>query len=316
LLTKGTPFSERAKPWKLGIVGWPLGYSLSPVMHNAALKAAGFPETYKEIKKQPGEELQAWLEEKAPQMDGFNVTMPHKEAVYKWVREHGEVRGVLDLPFVRIDAVNTVKVEKGRLIGCNTDGSGFFHSLPKDLDLKGKSVLLLGAGGAAKAIADYLDGAVQIGLLKIWNRHPERAEELAKRINAPGGVCRASAFTEAAEISLDGIDLVVNATSLGMKDAGDVPTEVLRQLNGRQVVYDIVYQPLETKLIKVARERKCRTITGDEMLLNQGVEAFEIWMSSGPGDGKPISIGGRSVREIMKEALNERLLRQPEADSQ
>lgn len=295
-----------AKFWKLGIIGWPLvkEYSLSPRMHKAVLDDAGWKGDYEAIPVKL-EELGDWLTEKAPCLDGFNVTMPHKQAVYQWLKRHGRIfnPGVVDL----IGAVNTVKVERmedrgeqSRLVGFNTDGSGFFRSLSAKLDPAGKQVFLLGAGGAAQAIAVYLAVAGHIRSLKIWNRHSERAVELANKVNGLGGPCSASVVVKTGEISLRGTDLVVNSTPLGMKGSGDIPDEVLAQLDGKQAVYDIVYEPLETKLVRQARGKGCLTITGDEMLVEQGEEAFEIWV----GESHTGVIHGRFIKDVMREALS------------
>lgn len=292
------------KYWKLGIIGWPLGYSLSPVMHTAALKACGLRGEYREIEVKP-EELERWLETKALEIDGFNVTMPHKEAVYLWLKRSGEINPVAD----DIGAVNTVRVKDGRLSGYNTDGRGFYDTVSEKLELKGGNVLLLGAGGAAQAIAVYLTGPVGIGSLKIWNRHVEKARDLARKINSIGNPCRVQVFPKVSDVSLEGIDLVVNATPLGMRGEGEIPQEVLSQLNGKQVVYDIVYEPRDTGLITAATQKQCQTITGEKMLAAQGAEAFEIWTDEWRG-GKPIRVDGKSIREIMTDALED-ALRQP-----
>ncbi len=279
------------KFFKLGIIGWPLGYSLSPKMHTVALQAAGLKGEYKEYKVKP-EELENWLKTEAPKLDGFNVTMPHKEVVYRWIKEHGEIHNptVLDA----IGAVNTVKVTGTKLIGYNTDGRGFFDSLPKNLDLKGGRVLLLGAGGAAQAVAVWLAIVVQVASLKIWNRNKDRAERLALKLESLATPCRPS-VSEIGTVDFSRIDLIVNATPLGMKAEGEVPQELLGHLAKRHVVFDLVYEPEETGLLRAGKQVGCSTIGGKEMLASQGVEAFEIWVEE--------RFNPETLRSVMRKAI-------------
>lgn len=282
-----------AKIWKLGIIGWPLGYSLSPLMHRAALKAAGFQGTYDEIKVRP-EDLDGWLEREAPKLDGFNVTMPHKVAVW----EHIGKQGAFGPPFpelVRdIGAVNTVQVRDGKLIGYNTDGPGFLAPLERSGAFRDKNVLLLGAGGAARAIAVHLIHSEQIGSLRIWNRNPEKAREMAERVKELHRPVKVEAVRDLRSVPVDRMALIVNATPTGMNKHEESPVDCGRLLKG-QVVYDIVYEPLETRLIHGARQQGCTVIRGDEMLAGQGAAAFEIWT------GVPAA----QTLPIMKRALDD-----------
>ncbi len=263
------------KFWKLGIIGWPLGYSLSPLMHRAALKAAGLEGTYDEIKVKP-EDLERWLKEEAPKLDGFNVTMPHKVAVW----EHIGKQGAFGQPFpelVRdIGAVNTVQVRDGKLIGTNTDGPGFLAAFERSGAFRDKNVLLLGAGGAARAIAVHLVQSEQVGSLRIWNRNPEKARELAERMAQLRRSAKVEAVNDLRSVPVDRMALIVNATPTGMNKHEESPVDCGLLLKG-QVVYDIVYDPLETRLIHGARKQGCTVIRGDQMLAGQAAAAFEIW---------------------------------------
>ena len=283
--------------WKLGILGWPLGYSLSPLMHERALAAASLKGEYREYPVKP-EELWGWLEQVPTlQLSGFNVTMPYKKSVFAWIVGQGNGRlGRPEAPDGAIGAINTVVMEKGRPVGYNTDGEGFLRSLlepPRRLDLTGWHVLLLGAGGAAEAIAISLALQTKIGRLTLWNRHPDRAVVLAETVNK---LRRADGFAQVIE-RLDSLpvgecQLLVNATPVGM----DGPNERLvdsKQLKQGQWVYDLVYEPRETVLIRTARERGCRVITGDEMLAGQGAAAFELWT------------GVKGMLPVMREVLDE-----------
>ena len=291
--TQASPrFLLMGKSWKLGIIGWPLGYSLSPLMHRAALKAAELEGAYDEIKVRP-EELESWLKSEAPKYDGFNVTMPHKEAVYRWLKQNGGIPASppwLDV----IGAVNTVKTAEGRLTGANTDDSGFLKSLDVKR-LKGKRVLLIGAGGAAQAIAVSLTWLGHVSALTIWNRHVERAAALADKVRGlqvPGNP--SVKIVGGQKISVADVDLIIQATPAGMKGQPDLRLDY-EQLHKGQTVYDIVYEPRETTLIREARKRECRTVTGDQMLVGQAAAAFEIWT------GVPAA----RVLAAMKKALDE-----------
>lgn len=259
-------------------------------MHHAALKAAGLEGEYKEYAI-ASEQLEGWLQSEAPKLDGFNVTMPHKEAVFEWISRHGKLGAPFPELIRNIGAVNTVKVEAERLVGFNTDGAGFLEPLEVSR-LKGKKVLLLGAGGSAQAIAVYVAHAGQIGSLKIWNRHFKRAERLAEKVRSLAGSCEIAAIREIEEIRFSEVDLVIQTTPAGMKGEADLPLPY-DQLHDGQIVYDIVYQPRETRLIREAAKRGCRTITGDKMLAGQAAESFKIWT------------GVDGMLPVMQEALDE-----------
>ncbi len=261
------------KYWKLGIVGWPLGYSLSPLMHTAALKAAGLKGEYKEYPVKP-EDLEKWLTAEAPKLDGFNVTMPHKKMVFGWINENGGSFGELAIWDRRILAVNTVKLVGGRMVGYDTDGEGFLRPLlDRAWDCSRGNVLLLGAGGAADAIADALNR--RGSRIMVWNRHSDRAESFVNARVSVHGSGRTEAVKDLNGLSVGQCNLLVNATPAGMKGEPDLPVDV-RQLHKGQIVYDIVYQPRETPLIQAARKH-CEVITGDEMLAAQGASSFKIW---------------------------------------
>lgn len=289
------------KFWKLGIIGWPLGYSLSPIMQEAALRAAGLQGEYKEYPVEP-EDLERWLEIDAPRLrlDGFNVTMPHKEAVYRWICANGKIQSEFLHLVEKTRALNTVEVKKsGKLCGENTDGLGFVAALLSiglKLDqLRGKKVFLLGAGGAAQTIAVYLawEG---ISRLVIWNQHQSRAEMLAERIRDAHFSCSPYvSVTQEMCSSVREADIVINATPLGMEGYSEVPAEVIEGVSSRHLICDIVYDPRETMLIRMARKRNCLVMTGDAMLIGQGAVAFEFWTG----------IRSDSVWRPMQKALDE-----------
>lgn len=201
---------------------------------------------------------------------GFNCSLPHKVAVIEHLDELAESARI-------IGAVNCVSIRDGRLIGDNTDGKGFLASLKKVADPDGKKVLLLGAGGAARAIAVELAlaGAAHI---TIANRNPDKAEAIATLI-------RDNTKSDAKTIEWSGdlavpedIDVVINATSIGLGDAQAMPKIDLETLKPNHVVADVIPNPPMTKLLREAKTRGCTTLDGLGMLVNQGVIGVELWL--------------------------------------
>lgn len=301
------------KYWKLGIVGWPLGYSLSPLMHNAALKAMDQKGHYLEYKLRPdsrgpdsGEMFGGLIEPilHKEKLDGFNVTMPYKKGAYNWVHHahgHGRLEESSGLLGESIRVINTVKMEGDVPVGHNTDGEGFLLPLTeRGLDLSDWHVILLGAGGAAQTLAAMMAYRTKAKRLTVWNRTPESAAILCYGLNASLRFHQdRGAFSYAAEslddLPIEDTQLVVNATPMGMAKEGEVPQEVRGRLHSEQLVYDIVYEPRETAFIRAALDKGCKVITGDEMLAGQGAAAFEIWT------GMPAA----NVLPVMKKALDE-----------
>ncbi|MBI1953665.1 MAG: shikimate dehydrogenase [Candidatus Omnitrophica bacterium] len=268
-----------SKFWKLGIVGWPLGYSLSPLMHTAALAAAGLAGEYKEHPVKP-EALDRWLREEAPRLDGFNVTMPLKGAAYVWAQEKGRIEGAASSVAHAMRVINAVKMEEGIPVGFNTDGGGFLLPL-RGMDLAGASVILLGAGGAARAILAVLAINTGVEKITIWNRSPANAGAAMRDLAGLSEFIDPKLVLEAnhdlPSLPVEECGLFINATPMGQEGKEDVPAALLKRLGRRQIVYDLVYEPRETALIRSARAQGCRTVTGDEMLAGQGAAAFEFW---------------------------------------
>ncbi len=264
----------------LGVIGCPIGHTLSPRMHNAAFAADGADYAYVAMDVTP-DLLPAAVEGlSALSFVGFNVTMPHKEAILPLVDE-------LDEAARRAGAINTVVAgEGGKLRGINTDGSGFVEACAEaGVSLFGRRVLILGAGGtaAAVAVAVLAEGVSRLCLL---NRTMEKAERLRERL---------SGFAERAEVLVRPLDeiveavaeaeVLVNATYLGMKD-GDPSPFPAASLTTEKVVCDAVYRAgRETALILQAREDGARTVSGGRMLLYQGVQAQRIWTGREPNVG-------------------------------
>ncbi len=253
-----------------GIIGHPVGHSLSPVFQGAALRHCGIDVTY-EAWDTPLERLDQRVELlRYPDVLGANVTIPHKEAVIPLLDELGGQSAA-------VGAVNTIVNREGRLFGFNTDGPGFVRSLRSEVafDPAGRSFLLLGAGGAARGIAFALLDAGAASIV-IANRTLARAEALMKDLEAVG---RGMVAATSLPASPAGFDCVVNTTSVGMHGSGagdQVPCD-LSQADGGTLAVDIVYVPEETPFLRDARAAGLRTVPGLPMLIYQGALSFELW---------------------------------------
>jgi shikimate dehydrogenase len=269
------------------IIGDPVEHSLSPVMHNAAFKELGLNLVYVAFTVTSTELKTAVLGAKSLGLRGLNVTMPHKNAVMSHLDE-------VDSTAKSIGAVNTVLNNQGKLIGYNTDGSGAMIALQENgVYPEEKKLVLLGAGGAAKAIA--YQAAQDVEELVILNRTAEKAKKLAEALKSFGAKVKAGTLSfEVLKQELPTTDILVNATSAGMHpdvDISPVPSDLL---HSDLSVMDIIYNPLETKFLKDAKSAGAKVVSGIEMLLYQGAVAFEIWTNC------PAPI------EVMREAaLNE-----------
>jgi shikimate dehydrogenase len=265
----------------LGVIGHPIGHSLSPRMHNAAFaqygtEVDGADYVYVAMDVWP-DRLPAAVEGLAALgFVGFNVTMPHKEAMLPLVDE-------LDASARLAGAVNTVVAEGGRLRGLNTDGSGFVEACEEaGISLTGQRVLILGAGGAAAAIVVAALGA-GASWLCIANRTAQRAEELRAKLSevASGAEVLIWPFDRASDAAVEA-EIVINATYLGMQKEDPLPLPV-ETLSAEKVVCDAVYVAGgETALIRRAKEAGARTVSGERMLLYQGVQAQRVWTGREP----------------------------------
>ncbi|MBM4448066.1 MAG: shikimate dehydrogenase [Chloroflexi bacterium] len=267
-----------------GIIGDPIEHTMSPAMHNAAFKALGLDYAYLafRVRKEALKNAIAGL--KALGIAGLNVTIPHKVDIMPLLDK-------LDPLAEKMGAVNTVVNEDGILTGYNTDAPGFLQALKSSgIEPKDKKIVVIGAGGAAKGITFVLAEA-GAGLV-ILNRTPSRAEELAAqmaRFYKQG--LKAMALSEAnLEKALAGADVLVNTTSAGMVPDVDLTLVPARLLRADIAVFDIVYNPRETRLLREAKAAGARTIGGLDMLVWQGALAFEKWT------------GHKAPFEIMKQA--------------
>ncbi|MCG3115232.1 MAG: shikimate dehydrogenase [Candidatus Manganitrophus sp. SA1] len=256
-----------------GIFGHPVAHTLSPLMHNAAFDALGLPYRYLPFEVRP-DRLEGAVKGILPLgILGVNVTIPHKETILPFLDEIDEEAG-------KVGAVNTIEVAADRLIGRNTDGHGFLESLrERNVDLSGKRVILLGAGGAAKGIAVAL-AQQPIAEMVIAARTALRGKALADRVTAVAPRLKTSIigvdFGPGFPADSDRPTLLVNTTPLGMKQ-GDPSPFPPRLLDPRWSVADLIYRPEETPLLAAAKEGGATVIPGLGMLLHQGALAFEIW---------------------------------------
>lgn len=263
----------------LGLMGRPVTHSLSPAMHNAAFAKENLDFVYVAMDVDPEELREAVRGAAALGFRGFNLTMPHKEKIIPLL---DEIDGAAKLS----GAVNTVVIEGSKLRGHNTDGSGMVQACREaGTDVSGKTIVLLGAGGAASAISFALQ-AEGASSLHIFNRSVDRAETLAAKLKEFGGGANVHAHPlDSLETSGVSPDILINTTSLGMKD-GDplpVPEEYLKNLPEHTVIADAVYRPGDrTRLLHTADGLGMRTINGQRMLLYQGVHAQKLWTGLEP----------------------------------
>ena len=257
---------------RAGVVGHPVKHSRSPIIHGYWLEQFGINGRYDRYDVKP-EDFSHFVKTLLEQgLQGVNVTIPHKEAAFLALDEATERAR-------RLKAANTLWFENGKLWGDNTDSIGFLANLDQGhpgWDINAKSALILGAGGAARAIIAGLQER-NIEKITIVNRTRERAEELALMSGGQVAIAEWSKLS----FQLESADLVVNTTSLGMSGQPDLDLS-LDPLGKNALVTDIVYVPLETNLLKQARLRGNPVVDGLGMLLHQAVPGFEHWFGKRP----------------------------------
>lgn len=259
---------ERGPAKTYCIIGDPVHHSLSPGMQNAAFAAMNLNCTYIAFRVPAGELEESIASLRSINASGFNVTIPHKVEVMKHLDE-------LDTTAKKAGAVNTVNNIEGILRGYNTDMHGFIEPLRRRrVNLRGMTVLLLGAGGAARAIVAALAEEGGIAGLVIANRDQKKASDLAGMAGNLGLECNAIALDDAMDASPEA-DMIVNSTSLGLNDESS-PID-FEHIKKGSIVYDIVYRPVVTDLIENGKLADANIVYGYEMLLEQGAKAFEIW---------------------------------------
>lgn len=275
----------------LAVIGAPIAHSLSPIIQNAALRAAGLDYVYAALPVRADALASAVRGLYDAGIAGFNVTIPFKTEIIP-------LMDALSEDARRIQAVNTVVVEDGRLVGHNTDVAGFLAGFAeRGIALTGKNAVLIGAGGAARAA---LWGLLRSGVssVAIGVRSVEKGAALAADFTTDGDV-RAVSFDDAAWIAAcSDADIVVQTTPLGMTPhTEEMPPVDAAVINPSAVVCDLIYTPAETRFLREARARGCETINGETMLVAQGAAAFHLWA------------GVRPDMELMKRTLREELSR-------
>ncbi|AEA46204.1 shikimate dehydrogenase [Archaeoglobus veneficus] len=265
-----------------GVIGYPIKHSVSPAMHNAAFRRLGIDAIYLAFEVRPESLRDAVFGAKALGIRGLNVTIPHKEEILKFVKPVGIA--------AKIGAVNTVVVD--RLEGHNTDAYGAMKALENaGVGVEGKTALLVGAGGAARAIAFALveNGATVI----VTNRTESKGLKLVEDVRK-SGECIFYPYDRLEELK-GKIDIIINATPLGMKGF-ESKLPVPEGLVDDVVVFDTVYNPMETLLISLAKRRGCRVVYGIDMLVFQGAEAFRLWLDVDP----PVDVMKKAAIDALK----------------
>lgn len=251
-----------------GLLGHPVGHSKSPLMHNAAMKQEGLDMVYLAFDVEPCNVKKAIEGLKALNYSGVNVTIPHKESVMEHLDGLSEEAKY-------IGAVNTIINRNGKLIGDNTDGRGFMQSLKNEsFDVVDKKVLLIGAGGAAKAVATklLLEGVSSIGISEI---DKTKGMQLVDHLNSLGKG-RKALFVEELKKNAIESNLIINCTPVGMKES-DPLLLTEKEMNSEQLVFDLIYNPSKTKLLQEAEKKGAKILNGLGMLVYQGALSFEMW---------------------------------------
>ncbi|WP_066637661.1 shikimate dehydrogenase [Desulfolucanica intricata] len=275
-----------------GIIGNPVEHSLSPVMHNAAFLTAGLNYAYVPYRVSKECLADAVSAVRALNMVGVNITVPHKQAVINYLDE-------ISTEAKLFGAVNTVVNQKGSLIGYNTDGQGFVRSIKEQAEFSpdGKSILILGAGGAARSVAVQLalSGA---GVIYIANRTYERALEITNLIESNTAcIAKPVLWKDAVHIKdiVPEVELIVQTTPQGMyPDNKDIPNCPLL-FHDKQLVCDLIYNPPKTLFLKSAQKCGAKILNGIGMLIYQGALAFELWT----GQKAPVEAMEEALRKVL-----------------
>lgn len=260
----------------LCVIGHPIEHSMSPVIHNAALNDLALDYVYLAFDVLTNDLEKAILGIKKGNIKGINVTIPHKEAIIPYLDE-------LDPLSKQIGAVNTIKNEGGVLLGRNTDALGAKQALlDAGFKIEGKKALILGAGGAARAISFAL--SEKSDEIFISNRTEERAIKLAKELQEKAKIkATGKDMSEKTLRTLAySVDILINTTPIGMYPKIDMSPISKDLLNENLFVFDIIYNPLQTRLLKDAKETGSKTLNGLDMFINQGALAFEWWTGKKP----------------------------------
>ncbi|MDP3035182.1 MAG: shikimate dehydrogenase [Methanobacteriaceae archaeon] len=272
----------------VGLIGDPVGHSMSPPMHNAAFEYLGLDFAYVPFNVKITALDEAIKGASALGIKGLNVTIPHKIKVLEFL-------DVIDNPAELIGAVNTIKFDSGKITGYNTDGIGAVRALEEFVLVKDKRVVIVGAGGAARAVAFQL---ILSGIesITIINRTPEKALKLKNEIESKIDSNIFYGNLEILEKEISKADILINTTPIGMyPHIDDTPLANASMMHSDLVVNDLVYSPMDTVLLKEAEKAGAKSVSGLKMLLYQGAEAFKIWT----GKEAPVDVMEKIVLDLL-----------------
>lgn len=271
--------------YKFGIIGYPLSHSLSPVLHKAAFDSVGLSGTYDILETKPEDLVSVLKTLKSQNYNGFNVTIPHKVPIALFLTDYDNYANLSG-------SVNTIKINEDKtLVGYNTDVYGFIESIPKEIKPKliNATVAVFGTGGACRAICTAFStlGVKQIDL---YSRNIIDAHESANGLRTRFKSIQINLIQSEMLTSLKSYKMVVNTTPIGMKNfaetASPLTDETVKTLSEDSLIYDVVYNPLKTELIRQAIKFEKKYVGGLDMLVYQGAKAFEIWTGSVPNVDK------------------------------
>ena len=284
------------------VIGWPLGHSLSPIIHQAALNAMHLDATYIALPTPPGNEASRFEDVREGKLDGLNITIPHKRAAFDAV-------DVYTSEAENLGAVNTIIRDGSRLRGDNTDLHGFDQALRTfgAFDPSGVDAVVLGSGGAARAVVHAL-GAANARSIVVANRTPAHARDLVTAMTPATPMSLRSRVLDDEQLRDDiaGSTLLVNTTSVGM-DGGPAPAQSpiqLHWLHDQLLVFDIVYRPVVTPLLSGAQAAGARTLGGLEMLVLQGAASFRQWTGQDPPVDIMLAAGRRALANDLNNGVN------------
>ena len=287
-----------SKTKALGIFGHPISHTLSPVMHNAVIKALGLDMAYLPFEVKPPNLKEAINGIKSLGIIGVNITIPHKESVIRFLDDISEEARL-------VGAVNTIVNKDRKLVGYNTDGSGYMASLKEELGFnpKSKRIIIIGAGGAARGILAAL-ATQKPKSITVANRTLSRAVSLIKTFKGKFRDTRFEAINlddNMLKMSFNSVDLLINTTSVGMKQGKTlkIPLETLPKI---AIVSDIIYNPLETLLLKKAKKIGLTTHGGLGMLVHQGARSFKLWT----GMDAPMNVMRKAALKALKMEVGSR----------
>ena len=265
----------------VGLIGHPVEHSFSPPMHNAAFKKLGMDYVYTAFDVDSNNLKEAIDGARALNIKGFNVTIPHKIEVMKYLAEIDEIASL-------IGAVNTIDFKD--LKGYNTDGIGAIKAIGEVTNVKNKNIVIAGAGGASRAISFYL-AKYGADSLTILNRNVDKAQGLASDVLSSGLIDDVES-NSIDSMDLTDMDILINTTPVGMHpNVDDAPIALAGDMHEDLVVFDAVYNPNETRLLKEAIKASAKPVYGIKMLLYQGAESFEIWT----GKKAPVDAMGEAL---------------------